>query len=174
SALRESNGRSKVEPIDTGGITRARAWLREQMDTKGGTWSNIGATHGESITRMGDPKVLLTSYVVIALLDSGTPKDQVKKSIDYIRENVKKADNAYILALAANALAAYDPNDDSTLEVLKVLEKKRQDNDEQKTTAFPAGGQSLSYGRGDSLTVETTALTALAMLRTNQFHNVAN
>ena len=36
-----------------------------------GTWSKIGATHGESIERMGDPRLLLTSYVVWALADSG-------------------------------------------------------------------------------------------------------
>src|SRR5215831_1108174 len=171
--LQEFNDMAKVYPIDKGVITRTQAWLLKQMAADG-TWSKIGATHGEAIERMGDPRLLLTSYVVWALLDSGTPKDQVKKSIEYIRENVKKADNAYILALAANALAAFDPDDDSTLEVLKVLEKKRQDNAEEKTCFFPTGGQSLSYARGDSLTVETTALTALAMLRTNQFHNVAN
>src|SRR5437867_2081479 len=171
--LQEFNDMAKVYPIDKGVLTRTQAWLLKQRAADG-TWSKIGATHGDAIERMGDPKLLLTSYVVWALLDSGTPKDQVKKSIEYIRENVQKADNAYILALAANALAAFDPNDDSTLEVLKVLEKKRQDNAEEKTCFFPAGGQSLSYARGDSLTIETTALTALAMLRTNQFHNVAN
>src|SRR5947209_136525 len=155
--LQEFNDMAKVYPIDKGVLTRTQAWLLKQRGADG-TWSKIGATHGEAIERMGDPKLLLTSYVVWALLDSGTPKDQLKKSIDYIRENVKKADNAYILALSANALAAYDPNDDSTLEVLKVLEKKREDNAAEKTCSFPAGGQSLSYARGDSLTVETTAL----------------
>src|SRR6266404_6064240 len=118
--LQEFNDMAKVYPIDRGVINRTQAWLMKQQDPKDGTWSKIGGTHGESIERMGDPKLLLTSYVVWALLDSGTPKDQLKKSIEYIRDNVKKADNAYILALSANALAAYDPNDDSTLEVLKV------------------------------------------------------
>jgi alkylhydroperoxidase/carboxymuconolactone decarboxylase family protein YurZ len=87
---------------------------------------------------------------------------------------VKKANNAYILALAANALAAWDANDDSTLEVLQKLSKLKKDLPEQKALCFPAGGQSLSYARGDSLTVETTALTAMAMLRSKQFVNDAN
>src|SRR3954468_23799569 len=159
--LQEFNDMAKVYPIDRGVIDRTQKWLLTQRAADG-TWSKIGGTHGETIERMGDPKLLLTSYVVWALLDSGTPKNQVKKSIEYIRDNVKKADNAYILALSANALAAFDSNDDSTLEVLKVLEKKREDNAAEKTCFFPAGGQSLSYARGDSLTVETTALTALA------------
>src|SRR5262245_15625249 len=162
--LQEFHDMSKVYPIDKGVIDRTQRWLLGQMAADG-SWSKIGMTHGESIERMGDPRLLLTSYVVWSLLDSGVRKESLKKSIAYIRANVKKADNAYILALAANALAAADPDDDSTLEVLKVLEKKREDVPEQKAVRFPAGGQSLSYARGDSLTVETTALTALAMLR---------
>ena len=35
-------------------------------------------------------------------------------------------------------------------------------------------GQSLTYGRGDSLTVETTALAVLAMLKNGQFTNSVN
>src|SRR5713226_8027296 len=111
--LQEFNDMARVYPIDRGVIDRTQRWLMGQMAADG-TWSNIGATHGESITQMGDPKMLLTSYVVWSLLDSGVKKEQLKKSIGFIRDNVKKADNAYILALAANALAAADPDDDST------------------------------------------------------------
>src|SRR6266404_894249 len=171
--LQEFNDMAKVYPIDRGVIDRTQAWLMKQRGPDG-TWSKIGATHGESITRMGDPKLLLTSYVVWALADSGFKGKELQKSIDYIRTEVKKANNAYILALAANALAAWDANDDSTLEVLKKLATFKKDLPEQKALCFPAGGQSLSYARGDSMTIETTALTALAMLRTKQFANDAS
>src|SRR5207248_1681863 len=129
--LAEFNDMAKVYPIDKGVIDRTQKWLMSQMAADG-TWSNIGATHGESIERMGDPKLLLTGYVVWTLLDSGMDKTKLQKSIAYIRDNVGKADNAYILALAANALAAADPDDDSTLEVLKKLEKKQKDLPEIK------------------------------------------
>src|SRR5882672_10454619 len=119
--LQEFNDMAKVWPVDRGIIDRTQKWLLKQQAADG-TWSKIGATHGESIERMGDPKLLLTSYVVWALADSGFKGKELQKSIDFI----------------------------------------------------PAGGQSLSYARGDSLTVETTALTALAMLRTKQFTNDAN
>src|SRR5438105_13979143 len=113
--LQEFNDMAKVYPIDKGVITRTHAWLMKQMD-KDGTWSKIGMTHGESIERMGDPKLLLTSYVAWSLLDSGLKAPELKKSIEYIRTNAKNAENAYIVALAANALAAWDPKDDATLE----------------------------------------------------------
>src|SRR5215472_2197975 len=127
--LQEFNDMARVYPIDRGVIDRTQRWLMRQRAADG-TWSKIGATHGVSIERMGDPKLLLTSYVAWSLLESGVKPAELKKSVDYIRAEVKKADNAYILALAANALAAYDAKDDSThevlTEVLKKLEKQKQ------------------------------------------------
>jgi hypothetical protein len=100
---------------------------------------------------------------------------QLKKSVEYIRGHVADAkDNAYVLALVANALAAWDPKDDSTFAVLKQLDKLKKEVPQWKALSFPAGGQSLTYARGDSVTVETTALTALAMIKSGQFPNSVN
>src|SRR5436190_15188924 len=106
--LQEFNDMAKVYPIDRGVIERTQQWLLKQQAADG-TWSKIGATHSESIERMGDPKLLLTSYVTWSLLDSmakpaGWQKSpeyaRLKKAIEYIREQAPKAQNAYILALA--------------------------------------------------------------------------
>ena len=173
--LQEFNDMAKVYPIDRGVILRTQKWLMAQQDGAEGTWGKIGATHGVTLERMGDPKLLLTSYVAWSLLDSGLRVPQLEKSIKYIRAHINDAkDNAYILALAANALAAWDANDDSTLQVLKKLDGLKKDKPEWKAASFPCGGVSLAYSHGDSATVEATALTALAMLRTNQFTNSAN
>jgi len=172
--LQEFNDMSKVYPVDHGVIERTQKWLLSQQ-AGDGTWSNIGATHSETIAQMGDPKLLLTSYVVWSLLDSGIRVPQLKTSVEYIRAHLDEAkDNAYILALAANALAAWDPKDDSTLEVLKKLDTLKQPVVEWKAVSFPAKGQSLTYARGDSVTIETTALTALAMMKAGQFPNSVN
>src|SRR6266576_2662123 len=130
--LHEFNDMAKVYPIDRGVINRTQAWLMKQQDPKDGTWSKIGGTHGESIERMGDAKLLLTSYVVWSLLDSGLRTKELDKSVAYIRAHAKDADNAYILALAANALASWDPKDDSTLELLQKLEKRKKDVNDWK------------------------------------------
>src|SRR3954470_22026778 len=61
--LNEFSDMARVYPIDRGVIDRTRAWLIQQREPDG-TWSKIGDTHSESIARMGDPKLLLTSYVV--------------------------------------------------------------------------------------------------------------
>lgn len=168
---------AKVYPIDKAVITRTQNWLMKQRGPDG-TWSKIGATHSESIERMGDPKLLLTSYVVWSLLDSGLKTPDLAPSIEYIRKGIKDAESPYILAVAANALASWDSKDDSTFEVvqkaLRKLESKKQVVEQWKAISFPAGGHSLSYARGDSLTVETTALTVLAMLKSGQFPTEVN
>ncbi|HEV3257516.1 MAG TPA: hypothetical protein VG013_11590, partial [Gemmataceae bacterium] len=172
--LQEFNDMAKVYPIDHGVIDRTQKWLLSKQAADG-TWDNIGATHSETIAQMGDAKLLLTSYVVWSLADSGMKVAQLKKSVEYIRGHVADAkDNAYVLALVANALAAWDPKDDSTFAVLKQLDKLKKEVPQWKALSFPAGGQSLTYARGDSVTVETTALTALAMIKSGQFPNSVN
>ncbi len=184
--LQEFADMAKVWPIDRGVIDRTQRWLMAQQAADG-TWSKIGGTHGESIERMGDPKLLLTSYVSWAILDS-MPKPegwqrsergrQLQKAIEYIREHAPRADNAYILALLANALASWDAKDDTTFDVLKrvlrKLDDQKQPRPEWKAITFPARGRSLTYARGDSLTVETTALAALAMHKSGQFTTSVN
>jgi hypothetical protein len=172
--LQEFNDMAKVYPVDPGVITRTQQWLLKQQEADG-TWSKIGGTHGETITHMGDPKLLLTSYVAWSLLDSGLRVPQLEKAIEYIRKHIGDAkDNAYILALAANALASWDAKDDSTHDALKKLDKLRVEKAEWKASCFPAGGQSLTYARGDSVTIETTALATLAMIKSGQFINSVN
>jgi len=116
--------------------------------------------------------------VTWTLLDTGLKSPQLDKSVAYIRDHAKDSDNAYILALAANALAAWDAKDDATHDVLTRLLKKldamQKDKPEWKAISFPTNGQSLAYARGESLTVETTALTVLAMLKSGQFPNDVN
>src|ERR1700736_4862524 len=87
--LQEFNDMAKVYPVDPGVIQRTQKWLMKQQAADG-TWSNIGATHSVSIERMGNPKLLLTSYVTWSVLDSGLKTPELKKSIDYIRDNAPK------------------------------------------------------------------------------------
>ncbi len=173
-ALHEFNDMAKVYPIDRGVIDRTQKWLLKQQEADG-TWSNVGGTHGETISALGNTKLLLTSYVAWSLLESGQRGPEVKKAVDYVRGHVKDAaDNAYVLALAANALAAWDARDGATQAVLKKLDGLRKDLPESKACCFPARGRSLSYARGNSLTVETTALAALALARSPGHANRVN
>src|SRR3954463_3091231 len=126
--LQEFNDMARVYPIDRGVITRTQAWLMRQQAADG-TWSNIGVTHGELIAQVGNPKLVLTSYVTWALADAGVRSPPVARAVQYLRAHLEDAGNdAYALALAANALVAWDPNDPATHAALKKLEKLRQDS----------------------------------------------
>ncbi|MFO0844740.1 MAG: alpha-2-macroglobulin family protein [Gemmataceae bacterium] len=184
--LQEFHDMARVHPIDRGVIDRTQAWLMRQQEADG-TWSKIGGTHGESIERMGDPKLLLTSYVAWSLLDSMPKPDgwrkspegvKLSKAIAYVRDHAPRAENPYVLALAANALAAWDAKDDSTFDAVKKLLARLDGMQERKpdwdAVFFPAKGQSLSYGRDDALVVETTALAVLAMVKHGGFTNSVN
>src|SRR3954470_8062954 len=51
--LHEFTDMARVMDVDRGVLTRTQQWLVKQQEADG-TWSKIGATHGESIERMGD------------------------------------------------------------------------------------------------------------------------
>jgi hypothetical protein len=172
--LQEFNDMAKVWPIDGRIIDRTQNWLMKQQAADG-TWSKPGFS-----------KLLLTSYVTWAMLDSmprptgwqeSEQGGKLKKAIAYIRENASKADNAYVLALCANALASWDAKDDSTFEVTKKVLAKLNEKKKRFSggaVGFPAEGWSLTSAYGDSLTVETTALAALAMIKNGQFTTTVN
>ena len=80
-----------------------------------------------------------------------------------------QSDNAYILALAANALAAYDPKDDSTLEVLHRLDKMKKDKPDWRLLYMRGVSLELSRGRivallGANGAGKTTTLKAVSNL----------
>ncbi len=176
--LMEFSDMAQVWPIDHGVIDRTKAWLLKQRAADG-TWSKIGATHGESIERMGDPRLLMTSYVCWALLESGLKPAEIKTSLDFLRKEVAGVESPYVLALAANALVRADSNDAVAAALLdKVLSKlegmcERESNSE--ASFLPArGGQSLTYARGNSLQVEATALATLALLESKSRPRTVN
>lgn len=165
---------ARVYPIDRGIIDRTQAFLMKKRAADG-TWSDIGATHGETIAQMGNAKLLLTSYVTWSLLESGYDRGGLADSIAFIRAAVRDGEaSAYPLALAALALASYDAKHDSTLEAIRKLDRLRQEVPDWKAICYPAKGISLTYAHGDSATIETTALAVLAMLKTGGFTGSIN
>src|SRR5919199_6926378 len=82
--LQEFSDMARVYPIDRGIIDRTQQFLMKKRDADG-TWSNIGATHSETIASMGNAKLLLTSYVTWSLLESGLRTPELAKSVAYIR-----------------------------------------------------------------------------------------
>ena len=167
--LMEFSDMAKVYPVDEALIERTAQWLLAQQASDG-TWTDQGYSEHWRI----DSKVPTTAYIAWALIEAGyqdTP--QMGQAIAYIRELGLQQEpvlsgaegDAYSLALVANALAAYDPDDSMTRAVLDRLYDMRIE--EGDTIYWQTGTASFMGATGESGSLETTALAAIALMRGN-------
>jgi len=159
--LMEFNDMAQVYQVDEALIERTAQWLLNQQQADG-TWTDQGYSEHWRI----DSQAPTTAYIAWALIEAGykdTP--QVGQAITYIREFGLQEEDAYSLALVANALAAYDPDDSMTQAVLDRLYEMRVE--EGDTVYWQAGAASFMGATGQSGSLETTALAAYAFMRAN-------
>jgi hypothetical protein len=158
--LMEFNDMAKVYPVDPAVIERTANWLLSQQQPDG-TWSDQGYSEHWQI----NAKTPTTAYIAWALIEAGyadTP--EVGRAMSYIREFASQEEDAYGLALVANALAAYDPRDSMTRAVVDRLYEMRVE--EGDTVYWKTDVASFMGATGQSGSLETTALAAIALMRT--------
>jgi hypothetical protein len=172
--LMEFHDMAEVYPVDETLIQRTAQWLLNQQQADG-TWIGQGYSEHWRI----DSKVPTTAYIAWALIEAGyedTP--QVAQAVSYIREHALspspgtgegrgEGEDPYSLALVANALAAYAPDDTTTQAVLDRLYEMRVQDGE--ATYWPMGGASFMGATGESGSIETTALAAYALMRADAY-----
>lgn len=157
--LMEFTDMSKVYPVDEALIERTAQWLLEQQQPDG-TWTDKGYSEHWQI----DAKAPATAFIAWALIEAGyedTP--QVAQAIAYIRELAPQQEDAYSLALVANALAAYDPDDATTQAALDRLYEMRVE--EGDIVYWETGAASFMGATGQTGSLETTALATIALMR---------
>lgn len=157
--LMEFSDMAKVYPVDPEVIDRTARWLMAQQQPDG-TWLEQGYSEHWQVTS----KLPTTAYITWALIEAGyqdTP--EVNRAIAYIREFARQENDAYGLALLANALTAFDPNDGMTRAVLEKLYGMRIQEGDQ--VYWQNEQASFMGATGSSGSIETTALAAAAFLR---------
>lgn len=160
--LMEFTDMAKVYPVDEALIERTARWLLAQQKPDG-TWLDRGYSehwHGA--------KVPTTAYIAWALIDAGygdTP--EVSRAIGYIREFALQEKDAYNLALIANALAAYAPDDSMTKAVVERLYEMRVQ--ESNAVYWKTATASFMGATGESGSLEATALAAMALMRARMY-----
>lgn len=165
--LMEFSDMAKVYPVDPEVIERTARWLlaQQQLD---GTWLEYGSSEHWQVAS----KVSTTAYITWALIEAGygdTP--EVERAIAYIREFARQENDAYSLALVANALTSYDavtgstqaPNSGITRAILEKLYDLRIQEGEK--VYWQNQQASFMGATGSSGSVETTALATAAFLR---------
>ena len=161
--LMEFTDMAEVYPVDEALIERTAQWLLNQQQGDG-TWVDQGYSEHWHV----ESKVPTTAYIAWALIEAGygdTP--EVGRAIAYIREHASEVEDAYGLALVANALAAYATDDSATKAVIDRLYEMRVE--EGEVVYWQTGAASFMGATGESGSLETTALAAIALMRANAY-----
>jgi hypothetical protein len=153
-ALHEFSDMARVFPVDPEVIRRTRHYLTQRQEHDG-SWRNSPLD-----------ELPLTCYIAWVLAQSDPRAPEVIKALEYVRKRVDWLDNGYDRALAANALAASDPKDPVIGRLFTQLEADREDSADRQACKFVSKRPSFAGPVGEDRSIETTALTVLAILRT--------
>lgn len=140
--------------VDQKMIDRTAEWLMSHKDGKGGFQREGHAYH--DFGRISDD--ILNAYTVYALAEAGFI--DVKKEFESSYKKAMDTKDPYLLAMMANA--AYKLNEPQKADVVMTALLSKQD----KNGSWTGLTHSITYSQGQSLTIETTSLSILAILKT--------
>lgn len=142
--------------VDPKMLDRTSDWLMKRKDGKGGFAREKHAYH--DFGRISDD--ILNAYIVYALTEAG--RTDLKKEFETSFKKAMDTKDPYMLAMMANA--AYSLKEDSKGdEAMNVLLSKQA-----KDGSFAGTTHSITYSQGNSLTIETTSLAIMAMLKSQK------
>jgi uncharacterized protein YfaS (alpha-2-macroglobulin family) len=177
--LQEFSDMARVQEVDPDLIRRAANWLFEQQAGDGSWENDQGLVHENSWSSLGNDRLPVTAYITWSLVEAGFGDDErTQQGLQYVREYQSQADDPYVLALVANALVAADLQGetgaitDSTAAVLDRLAGMAQRDGQG---AFWQSNIATFMGsEGQTGSIETTALAALALLRADHQPELGN
>ncbi len=170
--LMEFKDMAEVHEVDPDVLTRTQRWLLSKQEDDGSWSPDPRYLHAESWTRIQNTKLLPTSYVAWALLESGYEGDRIGRAMRYLKEHLKEAEESYSLALLANALISFDPKLTEVGTVLdRLMEKKVEENG---AVYWKSEVASVTFSRGRGADLETTSLVAYALIKSGKHTEIAN
>jgi uncharacterized protein YfaS (alpha-2-macroglobulin family) len=181
--LQEFADMRRVHDVDPALIQRAAEWLMNQQQSDGSWENDRGIVHESSWSNLQNNRLPVTAYIVWSLMDAGFGNDpRTQRGLAYVREHRGEADDAYVVALTANALVAADRSasgpdaritlSPDTQEVLNRLAEMSVKKDNSVT--WPSNIATFMGSQGETGSIETTALATLALLRAESHPDVAN
>ena len=142
--------------VDQKMIDRTAEWIMNHKDGKGGFSRNTQAYH--DFGRISED--VMNAYIVYAVAEAG----YTDVKTEFTASCKKALDNkdAYIIAMMANAAYAFKDakKGDELMTALLALQ--------DKNGSWTGSTHSITYSQGQSLTVETTALAIMAILKSNK------
>jgi uncharacterized protein YfaS (alpha-2-macroglobulin family) len=162
--LLEFHDMAKVHEVDPAVIARTQQWLLSKQQADGSWAPDQSFLHQESWGRIQNSNLPVTAYVAWSLLETGNTGPEVMKAVSYIKEHLHEANDPYVLALCANALVFGDKTDDTALRRLEGM-KIEQDG----AIHWESKLNTMTYSHGNSADIETTAMAAIAFLRSGRY-----
>ena len=161
--LMEFYDMSKVHPVDPGVIARTQQWLARLQQPDGSFRPSVGGIAEGAINKMQDNILRNTAYTVWALASTEYKGPELPRGADFLRGHLDEMKDNYTVALAANALATVDAQNDATVRVLALL---RANCTEKDGLAFwSLQSDTPTFGSGAAGDIEVTALAVQALIR---------
>ncbi len=145
---------AKVYPVDRAMIARTVDWLYSRRDGNGG-WKLNGKD-----ARGFQNDAVMDCYMAYALAEAGYG-GKFAPEINAAATAALQSDDPYQWALMANAMLAMRNQQGQAL-LKKLLEKQAEDG------AWAGKGHSAMHAYGACFTIETTALSALALMKAGE------
>jgi uncharacterized protein YfaS (alpha-2-macroglobulin family) len=176
--LQEFSDMRRVYDIDPALIDRAAQWLMNQQSADGSWENDQGLVHESTWSALQNDHLPVTAYITWSLVEAGYGSDsRTQNGVAYIREHLSEASDAYVLGLVANALvsADLDGGGQITETTRKVLDQLAGMAQPDADGYFWLSSVATFMGsEGQTGSVETTALAALALLRSGEHPEQAN
>lgn len=158
----EFSDMNKVYAIDPNVINRTIGWLVSQQN-RDGSWSPDAGGIAEGVINRQTDTLRITAYVAWSLVEAKYEGDAVNNAARYISSRTKEVDDAYALAVIANALVGRNKDDEAAR---FALEKLTEIAIEEGNVAYWRSKAPTSFGGKDTTgDLETTALAAYAFLK---------
>lgn len=169
--LMEFYDMSRVHNVDPSVIKRTQNWLISKQKNDG-SWEPTKRYLDTVASKFTTDVVRNTAYIAWALAKTGIENPGVKKALDYLDSHQEKVQDAYTLALIANAFA----NAKGTDKAFDKVYNRLMDMKETKDGAifWPAPEKTSINSRGQSAQIETTALIGQALVLKDRGTQVVN
>ena len=167
--LMEFKDMAEVHEVDPAVIARTQNWLLSKQQADGSWMPDKSFLHQESWRRIQNSNLPVTAYVAWALLDTGYKGSETQKAISYIKTHLDEANDPYVLALCANALVLANRADDSALGKLD-----RMKIEADGAIHWESKLNTMTFSHGNSADIETTALAAIAFLRSGRYPGLSD
>jgi uncharacterized protein YfaS (alpha-2-macroglobulin family) len=177
--LMEFTDMARVHDVDPKLIDRTRNWLLAQRKPDG-SWPNEARMLNDglagSVNRGENLDLAATAYIAWAVFGGDGKSGAAGPTLDFLLAHAPESiQDAYLLAVTTNAIAAIDRQNGRLGSYLARLDAMKKVSEDGKRAWWEraAGARTMFHGAGQAGDIETTAMSALALLNAGQYAGTA-